>query len=108
MVILPHQYSELSTYDLLQAIANGRIGFDHRVLRVILDRGEQAVPDLVRFGTKQPDEHEYDLSDELIAIFRHLRSPAAIPFFIEYIRREPLDVSDDMADALRPLGVAAV
>jgi hypothetical protein len=108
MVILPHQYSDFSTYDLLQAIANGRIGFDHRVLHVILDRGEQAIPDLVRFGTKEPEEHEYDLSDELIAILRHLPSPAAIPFFIEYIRRDPTDISDDLADALRPLGDAVV
>jgi hypothetical protein len=109
MVILPHQYSELSTYDLLDAVARGRIGFDHRVLRVILDRGEDAIADLVRWGTEDhEDEDQYDLSEELIAIFRHLRTPKAIPFFEKYIRDDPGDLSEDLIEALYPIREAAI
>src|SRR5687768_12367883 len=108
MVILPNQYSEISTYDLLQADGKGRIGFDHRVLRVGRDRGEQALRDLVRVGTRPPDEGAYDVSGEPIAIFRHLRDPAAMPFFVEYIRRGTLEVSEDLNESLRPLGDAVV
>jgi hypothetical protein len=108
MIILPDKYSEISTYNLLDAVARGRIGFDHRVLRAILDRGAQAVPDLVRWGTENHDDVEYDLSEELIAIFRHLGTPDAMPFFVEYIRRDPLDLSDDLSDALYPIREAAI
>src|SRR5262245_3393388 len=108
MIITPDKYAETSTYDLLDAIARGRIGFDHRVLRVILDRGAAAVPDLVRWGTEDHDDLEYDLSEELISVFRHLETPAAIPFFIEYIRRDPLDVSEDLSDAMYASREAAV
>ena len=108
MVILPDQYSAISTYDLVEAVARGRIGFDHRVLRTILDRGTDAVPDLVRFGNKPPKDDEFDLSEELIAIFRHLRTPDAMPFFLEYIRRDPHELSDQMVPALYPIREAAV
>jgi hypothetical protein len=108
MVITPDKYTQTSTYDLLGAIARGRIGFDHRVLRVILERGQQATADLVRWGTEDHDELDYDLSEELIAIFRHLQTPEAIPYFISYIRRDPLDVSDDLPDAMYAIREAAV
>jgi hypothetical protein len=108
MVITPEKYSTVSVYELLDAVARGRIGFDHRVLRAILDRGDQAVPDLARWGTGEHEDLDYDLSEELIAIFRHLKTPAAIPFFIEYLRRERLAVADELADAMYPVREAAV
>jgi HEAT repeat protein len=108
MVITPDKYSAVSTYDLVDAVARGSIGFDHRVLRAILDRGDQAIPDLVRWGTEDHEDLEYDLSDELVAIFRHLQTPAAVPFFIAYLRRDPLDVTDELPDAMYPIREAAV
>jgi hypothetical protein len=108
MVITPDRFAELTTYDLLDAASRGRIGFDQRVLRVILDRGKEAIPDLVRWGTEEHDDLEYDLSEELIAIFRHLETPEAMPFFVEYIRRDPSDVPEDAADALYLIRDAAI
>lgn len=103
MVLTPDRFSEVSTYDLLQAAADGKIGFDHRLLRVILDRGEEAVPDLVRWGTEEHPDELYDLSDELVSIFRHLKTPRSIPFFVSYLRREPNSANDDIPDALYPV-----
>jgi hypothetical protein len=109
MVITPDKFTQTSVYDLMRAIAAGRIGFDHRVLHGILDRPvEQVVPDLVRYGTEDHPDAEFDLSDELVALFRHLKTPEAIPFFVYYLRRDPMEVSDDVIDALYPLRDAAL
>jgi hypothetical protein len=52
------------------------------------------------------EDHENDpihLEDELLDVFRYLRTPDAIPFFIEYIRRDPLTLPDSLLDALYPI-----
>src|SRR5262245_50731439 len=106
MIITPDKFHELTTYELLDAAARKRIGFDHRLLRVILDRGKDAVPDLVRWATE--NHEDLDLSEELVAIFRHLATPEAMPFFIEYIRFDPFDVPEEAADALYRIRHAAI
>ncbi|MEJ7605825.1 MAG: hypothetical protein WKF37_06075 [Bryobacteraceae bacterium] len=48
-----------STYELLDQLAAGKLGFDHRVLHAICDNPEAAIPDLVRWGL---EDHEEQLS----------------------------------------------
>src|SRR3954454_19237942 len=102
-MLTPDKFSEASVYDLLEAAANGKAGIDQRWLRAILDRGDAAVPDLVRFGAEDHLTDPVPVDEEMMLILRHLRTPEAIPFFIEYLRQNPEDLPDGFLDALYPL-----
>jgi hypothetical protein len=107
-VLNPEQYSTTPVYDLLDAAAKGQVGFDHRLLHAIVDRGEAAVPDLVKWGLEDHEENPIDLEDDLVAILRHLRTPAAIPFFIQCVRLHPDDVFDESVAAFYEVREQAV
>ena len=104
----PEQYISTPVYDLLQAAAKGRIGFDHRVLHAIVDRGEAAVPGMLQWGLEEHEENPIDLEEDVINIFRHLRNPEAIPFFVHCIRLHPEDVSDELVAAFYEVRPQAV
>ncbi len=104
----PTSLSAIPVYDLLQAASRGYVGIDQRFIRAILDRGEEAVPDLLRFGLEDHEDDRVDLEEDLIAIFRFLRSPKALPFYIACIRRAPEDVPDDLVEGVLPFGEKAV
>ena len=102
-MITPSQFSEHSAFELLEEAARGRIGFDHRLIHALVDEPEKTIPDLVRFGIEEPEDNPVLLDDELLDIFRYLRTPQAIPFFVEYIRREPDVLPDSLLEALHPI-----
>jgi HEAT repeat protein len=102
-MLTPDKFSEASLQDLLSAASEGKVGVDHRWVRAILDRGEAAVPELVRFGLDDHRADPVDIDDALIALLRHFKSPDALPFFVEYLRRNPTDVPDELPDAMYPL-----
>jgi HEAT repeat protein len=107
-MLIPDRFAEATVYDLLKAAAEGKVGMDHRWLRAILDRGEDAVPDLVRFGSENLNEYPVPVDQELLAIFEYLKSPASVPFFVEYLRRNGSDVPDEFLDAIYPVREAAL
>ena len=96
----PAELSSIPVYDVLRAAARGHIGIDSRFLRAILDRGNDAIPDLLRFALEDHADDRVDLEEDLIAIFRHLRTAEAMPFYIECIRRDPEDVPDDVVEGI--------
>ena len=102
-MLTPDKFSEASLQDLLQAASQGKVGLDHRWVQAILDRGEGAVPELVHFGLEDHSADLVDIDDALIALFRHYKTPEALPFFIEYLRRHPTEVPDELPDAMYPL-----
>ena len=102
------QYSTTPVYQLLDEAAQGRIGIDQRWLRAILDRGPDAVEDIVRFGLTPQGENRLDLTDDLVAMVRHFRDPRALDYLTEVVRRDPTDVPDDLNFALPAFGAAAV
>ncbi len=104
----PASLAKIPVYDLLQAAARGHVGIDQRFIRSILDRGEEAVPDLLRFGLEDHEDSRVDLEEDLIAILRFLRSPQALPFYIACVRRAPEDVPDDLVEGILPFGEKAV
>jgi HEAT repeat protein len=108
VILSPEQYKEASTYDLLKAAADGHIGLDHRFLRAIIDRGSAAIPDLLRFAEEDRSTDLVDLEEELIAFFRTLRAPEAIPYLVDLIRRQPEDIPDDVIQAFVEIGELAV
>ncbi len=93
--------------DLLSAGARGWIGLDHRFLRAILDRFEEAVPYLVKFGLQDPQDAD-PLVPELVALFRYRPCAEAVPFLVECIRRDPAEVPDELVEAFCRLGDADV
>jgi HEAT repeat protein len=102
-LITPSQFSEHNAYELLQEAARGRIGFDHRLLHALVDDPSRTLADIVRFGVEEREETAILLDDELLDVLRYLRTPDAIPYYIEYIRRDPLDIPDSLVDALYPV-----
>jgi hypothetical protein len=102
-LIPPSRFHEHSAYDLLQEAAQGRIGFDHRLLHALVDDPSKTIPDLVRFGLEDHEANPIHIDEELLDIFRYLRTAEAIPFFIEYIRRDPLTLPDTLVEALYPI-----
>jgi hypothetical protein len=104
----PAALANIPVYDLLQAGARGHVGIDQRFIRAILDRGEQAVPDLLRFGLEERQDDRVDLEEDLIAVFRHLHSEQALPFYIACVRRQPDEVPDDLVEGILPFGEKAV
>ncbi len=99
MLLDPAQYAASSISGLLEAAARGHIGLDHRFLKAILERGDSAAPEIVSFALAARDQDRLDLDEDLIAVFRHLKSPQAIPFLIDRLRRDDCTVSDELLDA---------
>ena len=108
MILAPGHYQDVPAYRLLEATAHGTIAVDHRLLHAILDDPEKSIPDLARFAAAAHGEDNVDLEPQLLDIFRYLKTPQAIPFFVELVRRTPDDVSDELTEALIALGAAAV
>jgi hypothetical protein len=102
-LITPSQFHEHSAYKLLQEAAQGRIGFDHRLLHALVDDPSKTLADLVRFGVEEQEDTPIHLDDELLDVFRYLKTPDAIPFYVEYIRRDPQTLPDSLLDALYPI-----
>lgn len=99
---------QASVYELLTAAAHARAGVDRQWLHAILDRGADAIPDLVRFAAETHLDDPIDLEEPLVHLFRYLHTPAAIPFLLDAIRRDPNDVPDEVVDAIVPLGADAL
>lgn len=108
MIIDPEHYDTVPVYELLEAASRGYIGLDHRFLRAILDHRGRAIPDLVRYASEDHDDAPVFLQEDLIAIFRYLQALEAVPFYIELIRRDPEDVTDELIDGLASIGQPAL
>ena len=102
-MITPSEFDKHTAYELLKEAQQGRIGFDHRLLHALTDRPSETIPDLVRFGIEDHEDAAIHLDDEILDVFRYLRTPDAIPFFLEYIRRDPETVPDALVEALYPI-----
>ena len=108
LILSPEQYSTVPTHDLLCAAEQGFVGLDHRFLHAIVDDPDKSIPDLVRFGIESRTGAREELGEDLVGIFRHLRTPRALPFLIEYLRRHHEDADIGLICALREIGAAAV
>jgi hypothetical protein len=97
-----------TTYELLEAAARGKTGVDRRFLQSILDCGDAAAADVLRFSRAPQDEFPINLDPLLVDLFRHFQSPEAIEFYIDAIRRAPEDVDESLIQALLPFGEKAV
>src|SRR5262249_9763542 len=107
LILSPEQYTQVSPYELLCAAEQGFVGLDHRFLPGLVDGPKESIPDLVRFGIEEREGRRESLTPDLIDILRHLRAPKAIPFFLEDVRRNGLDATLPLIQALREIGEPA-
>ncbi len=108
VILSPEEYASVSTYDLLQAAALGQAGLDHRLLRAILDRGEAALPDMLRFFKEEHEDDRIGLDEDLLNIARQLRTPASLPFLLEYASKYSFNFPEELTLAFAEVGPAAV
>jgi hypothetical protein len=110
LILSPSQYSQVPTYELLRAAEQGFVGLDHRFLHAIVDDPEKSIPDLLRYGLEleEGEERREDLGEDLVQIFRHLRTPRAIPYLLAYLRRNHLDATIPLICAFQEIGAPAV
>jgi hypothetical protein len=104
----PTKLSESSPADILEAAARGHIGLDQRFLRALLDRPAEALPAVLEFSRKDLSEYVVDLEPELIGLIRVWRAPEGLPFLIDYIREEPIELPDEVIEAVVEIGQPAL
>jgi hypothetical protein len=83
------------------------VGVDQRLLKAILDQSD-APAEVLRFARAPREGHRIDLDPVLVDLFRYYKSPEAIEFFVDAVRRWPEDVDDGLVEAVMPLGEKAV
>ena len=108
LILEPEHYAETPAYKLLEAAAYGYIAVDHRFLHALLDHPERSLPDLVRFAVEVHLDARIDLDLTLMDVFRYLRTPEALPFYIDLVRHDPLNVEDELIEAFVDLGSRSV
>jgi hypothetical protein len=86
--------------ELLRAIAFGKVAVDHRSLHVLIDHPAESIPAMLKWGMEDHEDAPLDISDALIDIFRYLKTPEAVPFYVHCLRLQPVDVSDDLVAAI--------
>ena len=96
----PARYDQIPVAELLRAASRGWIGVDRPLLKSIIDRGESAAEEVLAFSRQPHDQDRIGLDLVLADLFRSLRTPEAIAFYLDLIRREPLDVDDSIVEAL--------
>ena len=93
---------------MLLAAAGGRIGVDHRFLHAVLDRPAETLPALLRFASEAYSAYPVNLEPDLVSLFRHLRAPEALPYYLAALREEPTDPYDNLVGAFADLGAVAL
>jgi SEC-C motif len=108
LIFEPERYSEIPAARLFEAASRGYLGVDHRFLHALLDDPERSISDLLRFASEDHAQDQVVLDEVLVDMFRYLRTPKALPFYIEQIRLNPSDVSDDLVESVVELGAPAM
>ena len=108
MFLDPNKLLEAPAAEVLKAAATGHLGLDQRFLHSLLDRPEESLPAILHFAERDRGHDAVDLASELIALFRHWKTPEALPFYIRYIREAPEDLPDELIEAVVEIGQPAL
>ena len=107
MTLLP-TYDPSSSYELLKAASRGLLGVDRRLLHALVDDPPQSLPGLVRFAAEDHEDDPVDLEFDLLAVFRYLKTPEALPFYLKCLREQVEDAVDDLIEGAIALGAVAL
>ena len=110
-MMIPEQYGTHTPLELLEAAASGKVGFDRRLARALVEAGERTVEDVLRFDAESSEACRVDLRGPLLAVLRIIGSPRALPFYLKQLRTAAeLDeeLPEDAEAAVRALGGEAI
>lgn len=108
LLIEPEQFAHAAPRQMLEAAARGLVGIDHRFIRAVLDRFDEFLPELVRFGLEKREDR-VPLYAFLIDVFRARPVPEAIPVLVRFIRGGALVAfEEELAEIFGRLGAASV
>lgn len=108
MFLNPARLDQYTPAEILLAAAQGHIGIDHRFLKALLDRPEEAKQAALAFTGRDRDDDPVDLEPELIALFREWKTADAIPFLVRYIKEDPEEIPEEVVEFLVKLGPVAL
>jgi hypothetical protein len=99
-----------TTENLLREAALGRIGVDRRLVQTISDSGDapDAAAAVLRFAHSNHDQERIDLDPLLVDLLRYFQVPEALDYFVDIIRRDPIDIPDELVEAILPFADKAV
>ncbi len=104
----PDKLDQVSPAEVLDAASRGHLGLDHRFLRALLERPEEALPAVRAFAQRDRSDDAVDLAPELISLFRHWNTIDSVPFLIDYVKEDPENVPDEAVEALAAIGRPAL
>lgn len=108
VILSPTQYQSAPVLDLIDAASRGHAGLDQRLLKALLDRGRDALPDLLRYGMEERESDRVDLDIDLLNVFRAWGGGDGLPFFLHCARYGHEEISDELAEIFTSLGAEAV
>lgn len=108
MFLDPNKLADATPAEVLESVAKGHLGLDHRFLHSLLDRPAESLPAALRFAERDTSHDAVDLESELIALFRYWKTPHALPYFIQCVRETPEEIPDEVVEALVELGEPAL
>ena len=108
-VILPQQYDSTPVYELLRAVELGRIGFDQRLIRALVDRRDETLSTLAKWVEEPRHEDRIvNIEEQCFDLFRYFRSAEAVPFYMKLLKGNPAEVPDELVEAFSELGAPAL
>jgi HEAT repeat protein len=109
MPLLPDQLDRSRALEILREVEAGMLGFDHRVIRRLLNTPEETIEALETLGEAPAPDRLIDLDEQVFDLFRYFRTPRAIPFYLRLLHeRESGEVPDHLVEAFAELGAEAV
>ena len=100
-MLTPDQFDSATAAQLLDAYENAEVALDHRLLRALLAE----MDGVAKWANDNVDN---DILTELLELFSHSPTPAALPFLIEFARQYHDDIPGELIEALARLGAPAV
>jgi hypothetical protein len=100
-IILPEEYPQRPVAELLAAAEEGLVGFDQRLIRVLL--GDPA--GVARYANEHP---ETELTAEFIDLFCQAPTPDAAPFLCGLASEFRDDLPEELIEALARVGAPAL
>jgi HEAT repeat protein len=92
--------------EILRRAALGLVPWDHRLLKDLTARPDEAIPAVLAEATGPRDHWRIDILPDLLNLTRHFQDPRLMPFLIELLQDE--EPFEETFEALAALGGQAV
>jgi len=107
-ILSPEQYAATPVSELIRLAAYGFVGMDHRWLRAITERPDEAIAAATScFEAPDPDA-PINMVSELASIVRYVNSPKAAGFWMAFLREFPEEIPLEVIMCLRQIGPAVL